>query len=327
MKTKAEQIEMLLRGEAPPANAGIFGATLEEKDCKLIIIPVPWDGTASYGKGTALAPDAIRKASHQLDLEDLFFDRPYQKGIRMLKIPEDILLMNGLSSQRKLTPGEKCYRSRIINQYVYRQAKRLLAEGKIVGVLGGEHSVPLGLIDALEEKCSNFGILHIDAHHDLRAGYEGFDFSHASIMYNVMETFPLLKLCQVGVRDFCAQERAYSNALGQRAKVFYWQNIFQKIDEGISFRAIIDEVSDFLPKKIYISFDIDGLDPSNCPNTGTPVPGGLSFSQAVYLIEGLSVNHKIIGFDLCEVAPGGGSDWDCNVGARVLYKLCGAALK
>jgi agmatinase len=323
MKTRAEQMEMLRKGEAPPADAGLFGATLREEHCKLMLIPVPWDGTASYGKGTALAPDAIRQASHQLDLEDLFFGRPYQKGIGMLEIPEEILLM----SKTKATLEERNSHSRIVNRYVCNQAKRLQGKGKIVGVIGGEHSTPFGLIEALAEACPDFGILHIDAHHDLREAYEGLQFSHASIMYNVMQSFPGISLCQIGIRDFCLDEREYSKELGQRSRVFYWQNIFQWMDEGTTFRAIIDEISDFLPKEVYIYFDIDGLDPSNCPNTGTPVPGGLSFSQAAYLIERLSVSHRIIGFDLCEVASGKEGDWDCNVGARILYKLCGAALK
>lgn len=328
-----EQMQNLLEGNPPSPDAGIFGATLSERDCRLMIIPVPWDATASYNGGTSRAPDAIRLASHQLDLEDLFFGRPYLQGIGMLEISKNILTTNKKANKANPFKIQDSARrknkgSAVVNDYVYSQAKRLLGDEKLVGVLGGEHSVPFGLIKALSEKFDSFGIVHIDAHHDLRVSYEDLNFSHASIMHNILESFPqVTKLCQIGIRDFSCQEREYAKKLGDRGKVIYWQKLFEELDSGRSFKSVADEVSSYLPKKIYISFDIDGLDPSHCPNTGAPVPGGLSFSQVILLLEKLSKEHNIIGFDLCEVVPEKNSEWNCNVGARILYKLCGAVLK
>ena len=117
--------------------------------------------------------------------------------------------------------------------------------------------------------------------------------------------------------------------LGGRGSCFYGRDIFRMKAEGRSFKSIADEIIATLPANVYVSFDIDGLDPSYCPSTGTPVPGGLSFDEAVYILEALAVSgRKVVGFDLTEVAPGAdGSEWDANVGARLLYKLCGCLLK
>jgi agmatinase len=219
--------------------------------------------------------------------------------------------------------------SSTLNSWVYEQTLQLLRRGLLVGLVGGDHSVPLGYIRALGEVHEAFGILHIDAHADLRNAYEGFEFSHASIMYNAIKYAPFVKkLVQVGIRDLCRDEAEFaaSNSLIEQFNDYY---LHENLFNHVAWAGLCEKILALLPQKVYISFDIDGLSPDCCPNTGTPVPGGLSFHQASYLIKQLVKQGKtIVGFDLCEVSPGrNGSEWDATVGARMLYKLCGFCIR
>jgi agmatinase len=332
------------QGLPPEADAGFLGANLAAEEASLLLLPVPWEATTSYGGGTSGAPEAIIRASHQLDLEDSCFDRPYRAGITFLPTDPLITQLNtpakgaaALVIEAVEAGGEAPealarvnQASAEVNDSVYRTATAHLAQGKYVAVVGGDHAAPEGLIKALADNADEpFGILHFDAHHDLRAAYEGFTHSHASIFYNVMETMPAVsKLVQLGIRDYSREERRYAEQLGERAKVFYGSRLFAMKAEGMPYREIAARVLEALPQRVYISFDIDALDPPYCPSTGTPVPGGLSFDEACYLLEQLARSgRQVIGFDLCEVSPGAeGSEWDANVGARLLYKLCGTLL-
>jgi agmatinase len=196
-----------------------------------------------------------------------------------------------------------------------------LQQSKIVGILGGDHSTPLGLMTALGEMYPAYGILQIDAHMDLRDAYEGFEFSHASIMFNALKLPQVKQLTQVGIRDYCLAEAELA-ANDPRIQVFFDRQLSRAAFSGKSWEKQCQEIVKTLPHEVYVSFDIDGLDPKLCPHTGTPVPGGLGFEQAMYLLEQVVASGKrIIGFDLCEVAPGKKDDWDANVGARVLYRL------
>ncbi|MDH5367879.1 MAG: agmatinase family protein, partial [Cyclobacteriaceae bacterium] len=209
-----------------------------------------------------------------------------------------------------------------LNIYVKSEAKKYLEKGKQVGVVGGDHSTSLGLIRALSEKYTNFGILQIDAHADLRKAYEDFKYSHASIMYNALKCKSLTKLVQVGVRDCCEQEVDIINNSKGRITTFFDEEIKEASFYGTTWKKMCETIVSQLPEYVYISFDIDGLDPKYCPNTGTPVPGGLSYNEAIFLIKVVVASgKKIIGFDLNEVAPGN-DEWDGNVGARLLYQLC-----
>ncbi len=189
--------------------------------------------------------------------------------------------------------------------------------------MGGEHSTPLGLIEALNERHESFGILQIDAHADLREAYEGFDQSHASIMYNVLESCPNMKrLVQVGIRDISPSEVNLIKESEGRIRTFLDWDIKQRAFEGMSWGEQVKNIIDTLPQKVYISFDIDGLNPGLCPNTGTPVPGGFSLEEINYLFFTLmDSGREIIGFDLNEVSPGENDEWDANVGARALWNL------
>ncbi|NRA47133.1 MAG: agmatinase family protein [Oligoflexales bacterium] len=326
----------------PASDAGIFGLSDSLEESKLVILPVPWDATASYGKGAADAAKGILNASHQLDLEDLKFGKPYENGIHLLDVPEAISDLNKqvapyvakvrkntdlgeLPSEAHVKKVNEC--SDEVNAMVENTCADHLENNKFVAVLGGDHSSPLGLIKSLARKHPEFGILHIDAHFDLRNAYEGFAYSHASIMHNVLREVPAVQgLVQVGIRDFCAYEKAEAARQGNRVEVYYDSEMFARKAEGHTFKSLAEDIVSKLPNKVYVSFDIDGLNPNYCPGTGTPVPGGLDYHEACYLLEVLACSGKrIIGFDLCEVASQNeGDEWDFNVGSRVLYKLCGA---
>ena len=213
-----------------------------------------------------------------------------------------------------------------VHDWVEQQAEQVLQDGKIPVLLGGDHSTPFGLIRTWSKR-ENFGILHIDSHADLRDSYQGFHSSHASIMNNVMKLpNPPKKLIQVGIRDFCFEEYERSQT-HPSIHTYFDPNLKDRMFKGETWEKLCLEICDQLPPKVYISFDIDGLSPFFCPGTGTPVPGGLSFDQARFLIKTLAQSGRtIIGFDLNEVAPSLQGEWDGNVGARVLYQLIGSML-
>ncbi len=328
------------------ADSGIYGLPFAESDATVVLVPVPWEVTTSYGRGTAQGPGAILEASRQVDLYDLDVEKPYAAGIFML--PEDERVVAWNEEGRRLasviidaagvvnTPEAAAALLRVnelsakLNAFVFAETERLVGAGKIVGIVGGDHSVPLGAIEALANHWPNgIGVLHFDAHSDTRRAYEGFTFSHASIMHNVLERAPgVTKLVQVGIRDCCEEEVEYVKAQGDRVSVFFDRTISRRKMMGESFGSITKDIVAALPNEVWISFDIDGLDPRFCPHTGTPVPGGIDFAEAVFIIgEVVRSGKTIVGFDLNEVAPGpDGDEWDGNVGARLLYKLIGFTL-
>jgi agmatinase len=210
-----------------------------------------------------------------------------------------------------------------LNNWVYEQTRDLFQRGKLVALLGGDHSTPFGFIKAVAEKYPSFGILQIDAHCDLREAYESFTYSHASIMYNVLNEIPeVSKLVQVGIRDFCDEELSFIQNSNGRVVTFFDKTIKERQYEGETWKSIVDDIVTNLPEFVYVSFDIDGLDPKLCPHTGTPVQGGFEAEEIFYLLKKvMQAGKKIIGFDLNEVGVSN-NEWDENVGARVLYKLC-----
>jgi agmatinase len=327
-------------------NGNFIGLPFDEQTAGIVLLPVPWDVTVSYRDGTATAANNILEASSQLDLFDADVKDAWKAGIYLRPIDE-----YWLKTSRTLRPKAQRYIQALetgkktdtkvmqeslnaihaasvsLKEWVYQQTDSLLEKGKIVGLIGGEHSIPLGYIEALTTRYEDIGILHIDAHLDLRQAYEGFTYSHASIFNNVLKINGVSKLVSVGIRDYCQEELDVVEASGKRCKVFFDHKIKEAMFVGITWAEICKKIVKALPKNVYISFDIDGLDPGLCPNTGTPVPGGLSYQEAVYLLRVLAESgKKIIGFDLCEVG-GEGHEWDGNVAARILYKLCNFAWK
>ncbi len=334
---------------AADKDAGIFGLPFSVDEAKLVILPVPWEVTTSYGGGTSQGPQAILQASMQVDLYDFELGNFYQAGIAMMEespqiqqwnelgrqAAEKIIAAGGAENDPELNASLEIVNqySQQLNHYVYTQTKNLLAQGKRVGILGGDHSTPFGAIEAFLEKYPRMGILHFDAHADMRKAYEGFEHSHASIMYNVITKTALQKLVQVGIRDFCEEELNFIKENSSKVVTFFDSALYDQRMNGVGWSEICEEIIGNLPQEVYVSFDIDGLDPRFCPHTGTPVPGGLDLREALYLIKKVvRSGRKIIGFDLNEVSPGDTADngasgeWDANVGARLLYKLCGWTL-
>lgn len=326
---------------------GIFGLPFKEKEAKVVYIPVPWDVTTSYGNGTHKGPKAMLKASAQIDFFDLDYVDAFKVGLHMTKENAAIRKLN--ADSRKLAEkiinasDEEIKKSKSLqktlekvnaassklNDHVYKETKRLLNLNKMSVLVGGDHSTPFGAIKAYAEKYPGMGILHFDAHSDTRHEYMGFTDSHASIMNNVMRKIPQVgKLVQVGIRDFCQEEYDFINS-NKKIKTFFDIEIADRKLKGEKFDSIAKEIVKHLPNQVYLSFDIDGLEPKFCPSTGTPVPGGLDYYELIHIVKEI-VNAKktIVGFDLVEVAPSGikGDEWDANVGMRLLYKLTSAAL-
>jgi len=325
-------------------NSGIFGLPYSFDEANLIYLPVPWEATTSYGGGTSHGPAAIKEASYQVDLFDLEVEKPYEAGLFLLPESKKIKAWNktaksaaqaiikaggrvGKNASLKKALALVNAQSELVNGEVKRQAEEIIRAGKMIGLVGGDHASPFGAIQAQAEHEGKMGILHIDAHSDTRNAYEGFTWSHASIMHNVMERVPqVTKLVQVGIRDFCEEEYDYIQNSRGRIETFFDLDTAKRKATGTPWQKLAAEYVSHLPKKVWISFDIDGLDPRLCPGTGTPVPGGLDYQEAVILIgEVARSGRQIVGFDLNEVSPSLG-EWDANVGARMLYKMSAWAL-
>lgn len=330
------------------ADATIFGLPFSSEQSEIIIIPVPWEVTVSYGSGASDGPRAVFDASFQVDLCHQEFPELWKLGIfydeapehwktnsnsykalaqpiiKTLENGEDLANHPSLVSDLKIV-NKAC---RDLHTEVKDRALFWMNQNKKVILLGGDHSTPLGYYEALATQHESFGILHLDAHMDLRIAYEGFTYSHASIMYNALKIKNISKIVQVGIRDFCQQE--VNNVIEQNGRVIVHTDSDLKAAtfEGISWKQQCETIINELPRKVAISFDIDGLYSWYCPNTGTPVPGGFSFEQATYLFNKLAISGKeIVGIDLVEVAPSENDDWDGNVGARMLFHLCGIFAK
>jgi agmatinase len=311
---------------AAGSGSGIFGLPFTPDEAKVVIVPVPFEATTSYGGGTSGGPRAVLEASRQVDLFDRETGRPYEAGIAMLEVPRKIVQWNAKAKKSRSKRRVNAFGD-AVNHWVYEKTTTLLAAGKMPVILGGDHSVPFGAIRAYAEKYPGLGILHLDAHADLREAYEGFTWSHASIFHNVMTKIDgVARLVQVGVRDLGAAEWRMIEESEGRIVTFFDPDLAAQKETGKPWAALADHIVSHLPETVYLSWDIDGLDPTLCPSTGTPVPGGLSWNEAIGLLRALvRARKRIVGLDLCEVAPGE-SEWDANVGARLLYKMIGFAL-
>ncbi len=350
--TKAQKIAAYDPSAIAESEANIFGLPFTTEESEVVVIPMPWEVTVSYRAGTAYGPETMINASYQVDLYDESIADAWKAGISMAPLSKEWMKRNALLRKK----AEKCidhleqggkptdakvkkYYEEInragaeLNEWMYETSKKYLAQGKAVAILGGEHSVPLGYMKALAEKHSSYSILHIDAHADLREAYEGFEFSHASIQYNASKMKAVEKLVVVGIRDYSEQEINRINSSKKRMVAFTDREIKHQKYQGMTWKKQCAKIIKSLGKKVYISFDIDALDPSLCPHTGTPVPGGLEFEQVMYLAEQLiKSGRQLIGFDLCEVAPAVKDgkivdDWDSIVGVRALYRLCNLMAK
>lgn len=332
---------------ASAPGSGIYGLPHTPEEARVVVVPAPFAATTSYGGGAEEGPSAVLRASRQVDLYDRETGRPYESGIAMAPesdrvrrcdrearaLAEQVIAVGGDVSgspalaaalaQVNLLCGE-------VNDLVYREVSGWLDRGKLVALVGGDHAVPFGCIQAHAERFPGMGVLHLDAHADLRTAYEGFTWSHASIMANVLDHVPgVAKLVQVGVRDLSNEEAARIDGSRGVIATFFDADLADRRFEGEPWSKVAASVVAELPGEVYLSFDIDGLDPTLCPHTGTPVPGGLSFPEVTALVAAVARSgRRIVGMDLVEVVPGpDGDEWDGNVAARLLYKMIGHALR
>jgi agmatinase len=323
-----------------PGLAGhAFGLPHTPEEARVVLVPVPFEATTSYGSGTAEGPAAVLRASRQVDLFDLETGHPYRDGIAMLPEEPRVRAWN-LEAQSLAAPilaaggapaGDPAL-ARVnalceaLNRWLESTVGRLLADGKLVATVGGDHGAVYGAIAAHAHAYPGLGILHLDAHADLRDTYQGFTWSHASVFHNVVARLPeVSRLVQVAVRDLSSEEMDLIHNSHGRVVLHPDAALKARAFEGEPWARQVERIVEDLPEQVYLSFDIDGLDPTLCPHTGTPVPGGLSFPEATTLVGGVARSgRRIVGVDLAEVAPGPeGNEWDGNVGARLLYKMIG----
>lgn len=276
-----------------------FGGIEDEKysdldTAEIVVWPVSYEGTVSYGTGTEAGAMAIVDASRNMELYEEETDAEvYKLGIHTL--PEFI---------PRPTPAE------MIGD-LYSETKRLLDLDKFVCMLGGEHSVSGPVIRAHAEKFENISVLQIDAHADLRDSYDGTEHSHASIMARVVKDLKIPAV-QVGIRSISAEE-AHSLKDGLPTRIFWARDIVGRTDW-------IDEAVNSLTDNVYLTIDIDGLDPSIVPTTGTPEPGGLGWYETLTLIRTLAEKKRVIGMDLVEYSYVPGQDSVAFLCAKLVYK-------
>ena len=309
---------------APGEEGSFFGLPHSPDQAKFIIIPIPWDVTVSYHEGCSRAPLAIKEASLQVDLSLNGIKSPWAAGISAIDFPQDLLKENKQLRELVIKGGNQDAvneGSEKLNQWVQERSSEILNQAKFPIALGGDHSTPLGLMQALAHSYEGYGILQVDAHADLREAYEGYTGSHASIMHNALKIPQVEKLVQVGIRDFCEEEEERIQN-DDRVSTFFYEALMEERFEGKNWKDQCKDIVNQLPQNVYLSLDVDGLDPKLCPNTGTPVPGGLEYYELIYLVKAVvDSGRTIIGFDLSEVSPGEDNDWDANVGARLLYHI------
>ncbi|MEM8582473.1 MAG: agmatinase [Pseudomonadota bacterium] len=265
-------------------------------DALFRVIPVPLERTVSYGAGTAQGPAAILEASNELERE-IAGKTPCAQGI-LTEAPLDCTGPLPEVMQRLEARTEASVRS-----------------GAIPVTLGGEHSLTYGAVSGVRKACGGpVGILQIDAHADLRVAYQGERHSHASVMQ--LLTGEGAPLAQFGIRALSAEERKLRTERG-----VFFRDAEALVTDRISAVALPED----FPELVYVSFDLDGLDPSIMPATGTPVPGGLGFYQALHLIENALQGRRCVGFDVVELAPNGQTAWDFTA-ATIVYRLMAACL-
>lgn len=338
-----------LKGYNPNATGNItnniFSLPFTPANSRVVFIAAPWDVTVSNRDGTSKGPQNIFDTSFQIDLFDPFAPDAWKEGMAMEKIDPALVQLNSLLRKKAgryidfLEQGGNVEENEEMQQICREineasesfclelESKSLmyLENGQIPIIVGGDHSVPLGLLRALARKQPDFGILQIDAHTDLRINYQGFTHSHASIMHNALQTEGVIKLVQVGIRELCPEEVEVISKNPAKIRTYFDRDIHNRLFEGESWSDVCNEITDKLPEKVYVSFDVDGLDPSLCPGTGTPLPGGLSYNQAIYLLETLlNKGKRIIGADLVETGPG---ELDGIVSSRLLFRLAGLVIK
>jgi len=323
--------------------SNIFGLPFTEDDARLVIQPVPWEATVNIYPGTARCIGSVIRHSTHIDLYWKEHPHLWKQGIFIRECSQQILLKSDyLRKEAELLVGYTCCGKALcdnefmqknlkeinaggayLNTWVYDHVKDIMDKDKLPALLGGDHSISFGFVQALAEKHADFGILQIDAHCELRQTYEGFIYSHACVMRNILDNVPQVsKLVQIGTREICDEEYEYLGKNPERVRTFFDDDMKEAQYRGKTWYDIAKEVVDALPQQVYISFDIDGLKPYYCPSTNTPVVGGLEYDQLKTIFKLMKEQGKtIIGFDLCKIGNGR-LGTDAQMGACILWDLC-----
>ena len=315
-------------------------------DAPIVLVSAPWAVTSAAGQGAVYTPDAIIDASTHLSLYDVVSNTSIDGKVATAEVDYDLqessLQLGGDAAKvvahiedggaltgdyfaRKVVRINLGFRD--MHSSVGKRVFRFASKGKIVGVVGGDHSVAFGAVRSISSVYPQMGVLFIDAHSDLRPSGKIFDYSHLSVARNIVDEIPAVsKLVQVGVRDMSREEMDFAQN-HPKITMFCHEKLTAERFSGRSWGEVCDDVVAQLPDKVYISFDIDALSPECCPHTKRPVAGGMTFDEAVCLINRVAESgREIVGFDLTEIVPVMESGVDAAVGARMLVKLCAAAL-
>jgi agmatinase len=278
--------------------AGLEPAYSNSQQAKAVVLPIPYDSTSEWRSGSRHGPQAIIDASQYLELYDLELDREiYKVGISTLRQVEPLLS----------SPQDMIDR-------VYQVVKGLVQKEKFVVLLGGDHALSIGSVRAYKEAFPGLSVLQLDAHADLRDEYLGTKYSQACVMRRIFELCPI---SQVGVRSLSREEKQF---LAQnKLRPFYMSDL-------ASNKASTDQILDSLSEDVYITMDVDVLDPSIMPAVGTPEPDGMSWQQTLDIVESVAQHKHVVGFDLMEFCPGEGPRACAYLLAKLAYKLIGFAV-
>lgn len=288
----------ILHALAPYNFCGLDAEDSDFKRAKAVVLPVPYDSTTSYGVGARNGPHAIINASRNMELYDHETGTsPYKIGIHTLSELEPA--MSG--------PEDTVNRVRQV-------IGDILLSGKFPLTLGGEHSITTGALQAFKENSKKFGVLQLDAHADMRDEFEGTKYSHACAMRRARELSG--NVVQAGIRSLCAEEAEYIKE-NKIKDIFFMPSDPQEFDQQIP--AIVAA----LKENVYLTLDIDAIDPSEMPSTGTPEPGGLRWAQVLKLLKIVAKKKKIVGMDVVELAPIPGNSAPDFLAAKLTYKILG----
>lgn len=270
--------------------AGIPEEYASVEKSKVVLIPVAYDGTSTWGKGADKGPKAFLEASENMELYDIETDSEvYREGICLTET------LDGFNSPENMV------------NTVHKEVKDFINRGKTVTMIGGEHSVSIGAIRAFNEAYHGLTVLQIDAHADLRKEYNGSKYNHACALYEASQT---TNLVQVGIRSMDRSEVSVMN----RDHVFFAHEI-------MSDDYWMDNVLDLMTDNVYITFDLDALDPSILPSTGTPEPGGLFWYETLEFLKRIFEECNVVGFDIVELCPNKKEKSSDFLAAKLYYKM------
>ncbi len=274
----------------------------QKKKSRFVILPVPYERTTSYLTGCRRGPEAIRDASSQVELYEPDVDRdPY---------------LNGIHTAPPVRFGKKSIEEELTR--IKKAAASYVEEGKFLVAIGGEHTVSVPLVGFFAEKYANLSVLQIDAHPDLRDSYEGSRYSHACVGRRIIETAPIV---QVGARSWSVEEREFIKSI--RQKKVRGQKAFTLFpaEKIVGKSAWQNKVVEALSENVYLTLDLDGLDPSVIPSVGTPEPGGLGWHETLELLRKVIKNRRLVGMDMVELKPIKGDFRGEIAAARLLHHV------